>query len=39
MIDVDHFKRFNDSFGHDAGDQVLKELAGVLNRRTRDQTW
>lgn len=35
MLDVDHFKRFNDTFGHDAGDHVLKELASVLNRRTR----
>ncbi|GHC85970.1 diguanylate cyclase [Novosphingobium pokkalii] len=36
MCDVDHFKRFNDEFGHDAGDQVLQTVAAELRRRFRD---
>ena len=36
MIDFDHFKNVNDSFGHIAGDRVLVQLADILRANTRE---
>jgi diguanylate cyclase (GGDEF)-like protein len=39
FVDVNHFKRLNDTFGHDVGDQTLKAISTLLRRHVRESDY